>query len=279
MQDDGQRLGVIEFGRLLLETEDLDPLYVILRRSGMTRGELCRWLVCYWCYYHAGLCSWVVDQGRPRFWKTLKQIAEGGKEYPRGTERRHFRGRLAMESIDRLCRRFVSAENLVNWLAKGESAYGVCARVLSLYGFGDWIKWKIPDMLERLGIARIEFELRDLRLMFSTSKEGAEETCRVCSIEATDGLVGAHQYLILHLGGMLAPPLYDRTINVQETETIFCKWKSHLGGHYPVGKDTIEIAHGLKRYEKTSPTAARLLEEANTLCEKSAKVFSIGIPQ
>jgi hypothetical protein len=42
-----------------------------------------------------------------------------------------------------------------------------------------------------------------------------------------------------------APGGTPRPVNVQEVETIFCKYKSHLKGHYPLGKDTREIHHGL----------------------------------
>ena len=45
-----------------------------------------------------------------------------------------------------------------------------------------------------------------------------------------------------------APPTRDRLVNVQEIETIFCKFKSHLKGHYPVGKDTHEVYHGLANW-------------------------------
>ena len=43
-----------------------------------------------------------------------------------------------------------------------------------------------------------------------------------------------------------APPRYERAVNVQEVETILCKWKSHQHGHYPVGKDLHEVDKHLK---------------------------------
>ena len=42
-----------------------------------------------------------------------------------------------------------------------------------------------------------------------------------------------------------APPALDRTINIQEAETILCKWKSHCNDHYAIGKDIREVRHGL----------------------------------
>ncbi|GAG17632.1 unnamed protein product, partial [marine sediment metagenome] len=32
---------------------------------------------------------------------------------------------------------------------------------------------------------------------------------------------------------------------LQEVETVLCKWKSHMNGCYPMGKDTREITEGL----------------------------------
>ena len=43
-----------------------------------------------------------------------------------------------------------------------------------------------------------------------------------------------------------------RRVNVQEVETIFCKYKSHLKGHYPVGKDSEEIRHALEGWGDTA---------------------------
>jgi len=263
---DRTQLGVVEFGRVLLETEDLDPLYVILYKSGMKRAQLCRWLVCYFCYYHAGLSCWASEQRK--FWATLDRIARAGTEYPRGTERRHFRGKLAIESIQRMREGFSTAEEVVDyWAEGGPTASGVCDRVTSLYGFGEWIKWKVPDVLERLGLARVDFVEDDLDLMFSTSKEGAEEVCEVCRVGGRAVLHSAHRYLLQELGSYKAPPRYERAINVQETETIFCKWHSHRTGHYWPGKDTLDIWEGLGRYRKAK-TAQRLLRPLLPLCKR-----------
>ena len=54
-----------------------------------------------------------------------------------------------------------------------------------------------------------------------------------------------------------APPAMDRPIGIAECETIFCKFKSHIQGHYPVGLDTIEIGNALDGW---GPLALRLKE-------------------
>jgi hypothetical protein len=55
----------------------------------------------------------------------------------------------------------------------------------------------------------------------------------------------AYTMLKRKLGTLKAPPRFERRINIQEIETILCKWKSHINGHYFVGKDIQEIRHGL----------------------------------
>lgn len=261
-------LGVVEFGDGLLRTGDLDPLYLALFWSGMDDHQMARWLLCYWCYYHAGLCSVVSEYKGRRYWDKMSEVANGGTDYPRGTERRHFRGKLSIASIDSLRSRFHVAGDAIQYLVKrGLDASVVMKQVTTLHGFGSWISWKVADMLERLDIASVRFSTGDLRYMFKSSKDGADETCRrhVKSRREPTGearLVLAHHYILKHLGGHLAPPRYDREINVQETETVFCKWKSHLGGHYPIGKDTRDILEGLERFDcRTSRSLAKAIRK------------------
>jgi len=247
---------IIPFGEKLIISEDLDPLYIILHRWQVGRPKLCQWLLAYWCYYNAGLCCWVVDQRD--YWNAVEQVALGGKEYPRGTERRHFRGEIAVKSIEQLRERG-EAIDIVTWLASaGPLAANIMNRVTTLYGFGQWIKWKIPDMLDRLQLFPVQFFDSDLRHMFKSSLDGANQSFKQYGLVG-EPLQAAHDYLIDSLGKLTAPPLHDRLINVQETETIFCKWKSHLHGHYPIGKDTKEVRHSLLRYAKTK-TAQELLK-------------------
>jgi hypothetical protein len=59
------------------------------------------------------------------------------------------------------------------------------------------------------------------------------------------------------LGKLYSPVVPGRVLAVQEYETILCKYKSHLSGHYPMGKDTREILHVL-RDPRWGPLAQRL---------------------
>jgi hypothetical protein len=47
-----------------------------------------------------------------------------------------------------------------------------------------------------------------------------------------------------------APPGFERDINIQEIETILCKWKSYMKGHYQIGEDieACRVALSFKDY-------------------------------
>ena len=44
---------------------------------------------------------------------------------------------------------------------------------------------------------------------------------------------------------LLAPPFYDRPVNIQEVETVLCKFKAHYKHHYPMGNDSYHIRQAL----------------------------------
>jgi len=250
VHDSKERLGAVEFGRLLLSTGDLDPLYIALWEAKLPKPLLCKWLLAYFCFYNAGLACWVVSQ--KDYWKAMGMVPKGGTDYPRGAERRHFRGDFAVKAIQKLQEQYLNPQQLFDWIGQaGSTVKPIMNRVKTLYGFGEWVSWKVPDICERLGVMKAEFVDSDCNLMFCSSIQGATEISARYAPSPTPVMAG-HRYLIRKLGTMLAPPTYDRCINVQETETICCKWHSHLGGHYPIGKDTTEIKHGLLRYGESS---------------------------
>ena len=63
------------------------------------------------------------------------------------------------------------------------------------------------------------------------------------------------KYLTEQFADLEAPPYYDRPIGLQEVETVLCKWKSHLNGHYPLYNDIDDINEGLEPWRAISETA------------------------
>ncbi len=255
---------ILEFGAELLKTRDLDPVYVVLYESKDDMGDnFFPWLVAYWCFYHMGTASWIVDQSD--YWKAM-ETAAGSKLYSRGTERRHFRGENAAKSVGWL--REYGLETIQDELGRLSYECGhagglplreVMDFVEEWVGFGPWIAFKVADMLDRLQLVKIRFRPEDVFSMFDAPREGAMKVVeRYCNCQPEAPEMWAYDYLIDGLGHYKAPPLYDRQINIQEVETILCKWKSHLNGHYEPGKDVEEVHKALLQCSKNK-TAKLLL--------------------
>lgn len=249
-------MSVYEFGEQLITTGDLDPVYVCLWHAKLSGEKLKRWLLAYWCFYHVGTASCIVEQ--KDYWGAMEQAA-ASKAWPRSSERRHFRGGAALRAVAWLRQR--GMESLWCRLLEGTDlrAPAVMARVRGWYLFGEWISFKVADMLERLELCPVQFRPEDVFNMFDAPKKGAELMAEVHG-PARENIYGwAYDQLTECLGHLKAPPRYERFLNIQEVETILCKWKSHRGGHYPVGKDTEEVLHGLVRFARCK-TSQQLIQ-------------------
>jgi hypothetical protein len=237
----------VQFGQDLLNSCDLDPLYVMLATTPMPPRTLGRFLLAYGMYYHAGVACKLAEARD--FWQTAWNMIPTA---PRGTERRHFRGKLAEKSIKSMWTMGEPEAALSRIYPQPAAGLpmtfrGVFSGAQSLVGFGPWIAFKMADIGDRTGYAPLVFEGCELSIYDDPVKGAAlwrygdqdhsirkPEVGEVC--EEIRLAVGRDRP---------APPLYDRPINIQEVETILCKFKSHTNGHYPMGKDTKEIVHGL----------------------------------
>ncbi len=121
-------------------------------------------------------------------------------------------------------------------------------------GFGPWIAFKVADMMERLGLCNVEFKTADVTL-FDSPQKGAELLWQVENGKTNypDGNVAAWAIdrilaELIFKPGLKAPPRYERLLNAQEAETILCKWKSYMAGHYQLGEDIEHSKEALKRF-------------------------------
>ena len=249
-----KRLGYYEFGQQLFETGDLDPVYIMLAQSNLSRKQMCRWLLAYWCFYHSGLCCDIVEYGD--YWSAMVAACEPGAS--RASERRHFRGIKAQEAVAFLRSFLAEPEEIIDsFMEDGCSFQAVTARVQRLPLFGPWIAFKVADMLERILREPIDFSGCELAF-YDEPRKGAAliETGDPEGPVNVPRLVGR---LEKEFSGYLAPPWQDRAVNVQEIETILCKFKSHWKGHYPVGKDIAEVRHSLSGRGQLASNMMRLL--------------------
>lgn len=285
---DYPRLPIEDFGRQLITSGDLDPIYVMLVRAVeqglMSIPQLHRWLVAYWCFYHAGAAAYLCVNPGAQFWDDMRVAAENvqptplGGRWPRGHERRHFRGKIAQDSLNYLMDRYGDEpEGMIEYITSGhvlgESApqpipfAQIAVKVQEHRGFGPWMGFKIADMVDRVLNVRVEFtnaavfmfkDPEKAAMMLWEQREGHAYPAgsRPKREAILNGVAG---YLERTFSDMTAPPFADRFINIQEVETVLCKWKSHLNGHYPLNNDINEIRAGLTEWAAESRLVQDLL--------------------
>ena len=274
--------GIVTFGDALLSTGDLDPVYLAIQNAKLEPAVLHRLCLAYWCFYSLGTAAYIAHHGATpkRYWDLMMQaavnevftkgtptdLAGAEKPWPRGAERRHFRAANAVGPMSYLREHYKDASAAVYSMTGVDSGSRlrfahVAKAVESHPGFGPWMSFKIADMAERVLGVSVDFS--DCALdMYKDPTQGAAigwleqgPPITVYSEEPWKAPITGEQikatadyYVKLfnkrHKVGSV--PGLKRPLNIQEIETIFCKYKSHLKGHYPLGKDTREVGHGLE---------------------------------
>lgn len=253
-------MSVYEFGERLIETRDLDPVYVGLHGADLPRDQLRRWLTAYWMFYHVGAASWLSEKEGDGYWLWMANAAANvvsapvGGRWPRAAERRHFRGPKCVAAVVW----FSQAEPgyHVERLEKHTTMNGVMAEVESWPMHGSWVSFKAADMMERVIGVPLKMN-EDLGLVYKEPRAAlnilAEERETTPSFEWSKMIDWVWQWQ--------APPRDDRPCYVTEAETCLCKWKSHRNGHYEVGKDIREVRHALAGWGETADRLLRHMPE------------------
>ncbi len=242
-----EALDIIPFGHNLLVTRDLDPEYILLWEAKFPKELLKKWLLAYWCFSHAGTASWIAsaeddERDERYYWDRMMQAANLPKQWKRGVARRYFVGEDAAKAVNYLSS--AGLKGTVNKLCNHYFWYlpDFMAEVCGWYKFGPWAAFKAADMLERLDLIGLNSNKCE-DCMLEAPKKGARDLweCR-----GSPSLVGwsverwaVKEILTSKLGGYKAPPRYERLINLQEAETILCKWRGHIRKErtYNVGDD------------------------------------------
>lgn len=141
-----------DFCHQLIETGDLDPVYIMLHRAQLDERLLKSWLLAYWCFYSCDTASRIADEPTTLndardYWYKFELALKS--KWPRGAERRHYRGNTAQLSFQDL-KKFGNPEEIVDFMVKGPTFHEIQQRVKLFYGFGPWVTWKIADMAERV---------------------------------------------------------------------------------------------------------------------------------
>ena len=248
-----------DFGTDLIMSYDLDPVYPVIVATNMDDDMRKRCCLAYWCFYHLGVASMIAERSSEYFYSEMR--SQVTNKCPRGMERRYFYGNLAWNTIEGLedCG---SPEKVVDAMTNHQDFQTVNNAVQSFYGFGDWIAWKIADMADR--VLQIELDFSDTNLnIYKDPKQGAAYILKgdkkyPITEKELDGIVDEMEY---EFAGLLAPPFQDRPINIQECETILCKYKAHVFGHYPYYNDSIHIHKALQGWGDLAEEMDNKLQE------------------
>lgn len=281
MKRNYERLPIEKFGRHLIVSGDLDPVYIALPKAVEDDAQQSRWLIAYWCFYHCGVASWLSERKGAAFWEAMLEAAANasnaptGGRWPRGSERRHFRGAAAIKAVLALEKRYGEhPEQMVEYIAYSDTPTRVtktipfaeiAERVKEHVLFGPWIAFKVGDMLERINGVPVNFDQAEV-FMFKDPTRAAEMLYRQkaglpdgAKIKTAKIIPEVVDYLTKEFSDLSAPPLRDRPIGLQEVETVLCCWKSHMNGHYPLNNDIVEIRDGVSEWMAHSETAKAFL--------------------
>ena len=260
---------LVNFGRQLFSSADLDPIYLALLKLRLDRDQLARWLVAYWAFYNAGFACYASEQSGENFWKLLAIAAENrspthfGERWPRGAERRHFRGHAAIKAVEALRRRYGDRpEDMLVFLVDGPMHVGaVIQRARMHVSFGSWIGFKVADMIDAVWQSGCVGQ-DDLSLFLYAAPRRSIEQCYSLGTLSLpnpniDRFEFAMRWLANQLGECRVPHKPESAPDWFSLETVFCKHLSHTHGHYPLLKDTKEITHGIKPWMTCSATARK----------------------
>jgi hypothetical protein len=254
-------MNITAFGDALIETQDLDPVYVAIYRADLPGLQLCRLLLAYWCFYHLGVAAWLSEHRGSDYYTRMMEAATNitpspvGGRWPRMAERRHFRGAKCIQAVAYLAER--SPYDRVWGLTAFTTEEEIMREVRKWPMFGPWIAFKAADMLERCTTARVRFR-PNIGLIYDEPRSALEI---FAAQHATRSPSESYNFLLGYFSTRKAPPKLDRRCGPQEVETILCKWKSHVSGHYEVGKDIHETREALAGWGET---AERMLEGCPT---------------
>ena len=152
-------LSVVEFGEVLLKSGDLDPVYLAINSAGLPERTKDRLCLSYWCFYHLGAAAKMAESSSEKgFWAKMREAAAYSpktadprqQNWPRGAERRHYRGAQSVSSMADLAGQYESASGAVSRILgphdRSTTFKQVSARVQIHRGFGAWIAFKIANV-------------------------------------------------------------------------------------------------------------------------------------
>jgi hypothetical protein len=234
---EARQTDIISFIKKKLLIDDVEPMYTCIMRSALplkTRQRLC---FAEGLADHLGLAA-RMSEGTD-FWKAANDFNDQGQ---RGGARRHFRNPVSKAALKIMESRF---PDLSDFFRNMPSDFFEARRYITdLPQFGDFSAFKIADMAERTCGNRVDFSNVGLGDFSKFPQRGAGLAASYLGTEA----ITLYKKLLTTKWPRQAPPLYDRVLNAQELETMFCNY-GHSKWH-PPGYEAKELYKLLEGYGK-----------------------------
>jgi len=270
-------MNLIPFARHTIRSKDLDPIYYIVNEVGWPMKQKLQFFASYLAYYHAGVAAYMSTMGVDTWWTVMMLAAENrtpsplNERWPRAKERRHFRGQQAIKAVTSWHEEFKSPQELfLHFLLPEATVADSMLNAQKIRSVGQWMSFKIADITDACFDMNLD-QTGDLTPFFyDTPVKGMLDYWRDRMGFPPHANPPGHKFhkVLQEISDYVADQLSAET-NPHKSgepldpfclETVFCKWKSHCNGHYPLYNDLMEVGEGLLPWAQINGSAAQLLE-------------------
>lgn len=240
-----------KFASTMFKLEDADPGYMLLARAKLDEAKKLRYILAWCTFYNPGLAARASDFQGAKFYEFLRTVYPTAK---RASERRHFRGQAGLKALAQWQSLYPKPEDMV--LACFASSYmGVRKNMSHMAQMGDYFYWKLADIQDTVFHKPVDFTGCE-KYMPKVPKQGADiigDMENSFVLDDTMALVTKHLSILKH-------PFTDRSLALQEAETVCCVFKQHVVGDYRFGFRSAKAYNRLAGMVKETPTAQLLLD-------------------
>lgn len=214
------------YARLTVITNDLDPVYVALAKSGWEEEKIMRWCAAFIAFYHTGTACEAADLQGDEFWNFLWDRYDNN---PRGSERRHFRGEAGKKALKAWRDTYSTPEKFLLACMKPSFMQTLKAGIPQI---GTYFTWKVCDFREAV-------------FGYDMDWSGAEHNMLATATNGLELLFPKEPYhesvfkLLEAIDDLYAPPRFDRKCGLAEAETVACGVRQYYTRGVPIGEDIV----------------------------------------
>ena len=231
-----------EFSKQIIETGDIDPDYILIRKKckeyGWGKKQMFNWILHKLVIYDSYSELQVIKKEKNIF------------DVKYGTERRKSK-RFAKDYLNNIQRAFIDIDVDKFFTQKG---YIVFSKIKTIKGFGSWAAWKFMDLMSCCYGLDVDFETIDFRKAYTFPLKGLlmindlpEDVKILQDTKLYKKLMHNASEMIQGLETLNSPHNNNRGLRINEVETLLCKYHSYKHNKYKVGQD---IEHLNKRFNE-----------------------------